>query len=121
MLDAVLRGDEASAMSHIHPDIKVIEPDSLVYGGVHNGLSAFHTDVYGVILSKLNIGIGRCEVIGSENKVAVSMDVTFTSRKTGQSLLMPFVELYTVCDEKISDLDVYPQDTKRLAEFWDAN
>ena len=121
MLDAVLRGDGDAAMACIHPDIVVIEPASLAYGGVFHGRSAFQQDVFGVILGKLSIQIGRCEIMGSDTKVAASMDITFTSRKTGLSLMMPYVEVYTIKDDMIIHLDVYPQDTKRLSTFWDAN
>jgi len=121
MLDAVLAGDGVGAMACIHPDIVVIEPASLAYGGVFHGLPAFQNDVFGAIMGKLSIQIGRCEILGAGNKVAASMDITFTSRKTGKSLMMPYVEVYTTSDDKIIHLDVYPQDTKKLSEFWDAN
>ena len=121
MLDGILKGDAAAVMACFDPDVVVVEPESLAYCGVHRGLAAFQKDVHGVILSKLSIEIGRCELLGSEGKVAASMDITFTSRKTGQRIMMPYVEVYTVKNDKIAYLDVYPQDTRRFGDFWDAN
>ena len=49
------------------------------------------------------------------------MDLTFTSRKTGASIMMPYVEVYTCRNDKVVHLDVYPQDTQRQVEFLSAN
>jgi len=69
----------------------------------------------------MQLQIARLELVAAENRVAAVMDVKFTSHKTGQSLVMPYVEVYTVSEQKIRGLDVYPQDTARLVEFWNAN
>ncbi|MCK9506345.1 MAG: nuclear transport factor 2 family protein [Porticoccaceae bacterium] len=121
MLDAVLRGDGEGAMACVHHEIVVIEPGSLPYGGVYQGMEEFRDKVYASILGKFTIAIGRCELLGTDEKVAASMDITFTSRKTGTKIAMPYVEIYTVRDGAICHLDVYPQDTKALLDFWNAN
>ena len=121
MLDAVKREDAAGVLACIDKDMKCIEPPSLPYGGVHQGLEAFKNDVLGVLMGRLVIKFGRCELLGSGDKVAASMDLTFTSRKTGKSIMMPYVEVYTCRNDKVVHLDVYPQDTQLLVEFLSAN
>ena len=121
MLDASLVLDAAGVVACLDDNIACIEPESLPYGGVHVGLEEFRDNIFGFVMSKCTIQIGRCELIGNESKVAASMDVSFTSHRTGQSIMMPYVEIYTVENDKITHLDVYPQDTKKLMAFWEAN
>ena len=120
MLDALIKGDEAGVLVHIDPNVELIEPVSLPYqGGI--GLDAFKKCVFGEILARTIPEIKRCEIIGSGDKVANSFDVLFKSRKTSKTIQMSYVELYTFRNEKIVKVDVYPQDTKLLREFFDAN
>lgn len=121
MLDGVKKEDAAAVLACIDKDLVCIEPASLPYGGEHRGLEAFKNNVLGVLMGRLIIKFGRCELLGSGDKVAASMDLTFTSRKTGNSIMMPYVEVYTCRNDKVVHLDVYPQDTQRLVEFLSAN
>lgn len=121
MLDAVIRGDGEGTLACVHPDIVVIEPASLPYGGVFHGMEAFRDQVYAAILGKFTTHIGRCELLGNNDKVAASMDITFTSRKTGRSIQIPYVEIYTVRDDRVIHLDVYPQDAQAFIMFWNDN
>jgi ketosteroid isomerase-like protein len=121
MFDAVAAGDIAGVMSCIHPDIRVVEPPSLAYGGVHQGSDAFRDHVLGAILSKMQLQTENVQLLTTGNRVAAVMDVRFTSRQTGKAIVMPYVEIYTVVDHQVRGLDVYPHDTVRLVEFWNAN
>ncbi len=121
MLEAVKREDAAGVMACIDQDMKCIEPPSLPYGGTHLGSEAFKKDVLGVLMGRLIIKFGRCELLGTGDKVAASMDLTFTSRKTGKSIMMPYVEVYTCRNDKVVHLDVYPQDTQLLVQFLSDN
>lgn len=121
MMKAVLDGDIEGVLRRIDKAIVVIEPASLPFGGKHDGIDAFKNDVLGAILRKAELERSHCEYLSSGDKVAVCMDVTFTAHSTGKILTMPYVELYTVTNNKISKLDVYPQDTKVLEKFWKEN
>lgn len=121
MFESVLAGDLAAVMALIHPEVTVVEPDSLAYGGVHQGAPAFQNEVLAAILGKCGMAIAGLRVLGNGDTVAANMQITFTSHKTQQSLTMPYVELYTVEAGLIRRIDVYPQDTQRLVEFWNAN
>ena len=121
LIDAVSAGDVQGMLSRLAPDVEVIEPPSLPYGGVHQGIEAFVSGVIEVMLAKAEMGATNHRFISAGDTVAVSMLASARSRRTGKVLQMPFVELYTVTDGLISRIDVYPQDTRRLAEFLDAN
>jgi ketosteroid isomerase-like protein len=45
------------------------------------------------------------------------MTVSFTSRRSGAEIVMPYVEVYTVADGLITRVHVYPQDAQALAAF----
>lgn len=125
MMQAALKQDLNVIVSCLHPDVICVEPESLAYGGVTSGRDAFLRDVYGAIMTKCAMSIAGLDIIGppaAENAtVAVSMTITFTSRKTSVALVMPYVELYEVVAGTIRKIRVYPQDTQRLVEFWNAN
>jgi ketosteroid isomerase-like protein len=121
MLQAALRQDMATITTCLDPDVICVEPDSLAYGGTARGRDAFLNDVFGAIFGKFEMSIAKFSVIGTTGTVAVDMEIHFKSRKTGLTLIMPYVELYTVKNEKIGEIRVYPQDTKALVEFWNAN
>lgn len=121
MFDNILAGDLAGVMALIHPEVTVIEPESLAYGGVRHGAIAFQNEVLGAILGKFGMAVSGLQVLGTGDTVAANMQINFTSHKTGRSLAMPYVEVYSVEAGRIRKIDVYPQDTKRLVEFWDAS
>jgi uncharacterized protein len=121
MIDAVSAGNIDGMLSRMAPSVEVVEPDSLAYGGAHRGVDAFVKDVIGVMFAKAEFGASNHKYLSAGDTVAVSMLATITSRKTGKVLQMPYMELYTVRDGLVTRIEVYPQDTKTLVEFWDAN
>lgn len=121
VFDAISREDMASFFALLHEDIELVEPESLPVGGVHVGHAAVLNGVFKPMGRKFQVRVLRSSVIGSGPVFAASADVQFTSRKTGAVLVMPYVELHTVRGDKLSRLEVYPQDTQQLIEFWNAN
>lgn len=121
MIDAVSAGDIDGMLSHLAPDVEVVEPESLAYGGVYRGIDSFLKDVIGVMFEKAAMGATEHILMSSGDTVAVSMQSTMTSHRTGKVLHMPYMELYTVRDGKITRIEAYPQDTKKIVEFWDTN
>jgi ketosteroid isomerase-like protein len=122
LFDAVMAGDLAGVMACIDDDVVVIEPESLAFGGVHRGAAAFRDNVLGAILGKMQLKVEAIELIGAGSKVAASMQLTYTSHRSGNSLKMPYVELYAITAAgKIASIDVYPKDTQSLVAFWSAN
>lgn len=121
MIKAITAGDLAGALACLDRDVEVVEPGSLPFGGVHRGVDAFRDDVLVAITRKMEPQVERFELLEQGEKVAVLMVTKFTSRTTRQTLVMPYIELYTVADGKIRKIDVYPQDTQKLVAFWNEN
>lgn len=121
LIDAMSAGDIDGMLSRMAPDVVVMEPESLPYGGEHHGIEAFCKNVLEVMVAKVEMGAANHKLLSSGDTVAVSMLSSATSRRTGEVLYMPFMELYTVKDGLITRIDVYPKDTKKMVEFLDAN
>lgn len=119
--EAVKRLDHQGVMSFIDPEIVAIEPVSLPYGGIYRGIDDFSKNLVPALWGKLRLDINTCELIGSGDKIAALLNVTFTSHATGNQITLPYVEIYTVRNEKIIEADIYPSDTQRLIDFWNAN
>ena len=112
--------DLEAVLSVLHPDIEIIEPDSLPYGGRHKGIGAFQRDLLAVMLAKADLAIETTRVLDAGEAIVGHISATLTSRATGEKLPVEFVEIYEVVDGRIRHVDVYPKDTKRLADFLEA-
>lgn len=121
IFDAISREDMASFFALLHDDIELIEPASLPVGGLHVGHEAVLKNVFKPMGRKFQVRVLRSTVIGNGPVFAANADVQFTSRATGKTLVLPYVELHTVRGDKLSRLEVFPQDTQQLIEFWNAN
>jgi uncharacterized protein len=117
LFDAVCAGDVESVTKFLREDIVVTEPKALPFGGVYRGRDAFLAELLPAIVGPFQMGIEDVSVLGGGDRVAAVMAVTYTSRKTGRSLVMPYVEIYGFNDGLVSTIDVYPHDTAELAQF----
>jgi uncharacterized protein len=115
--DAFVRGDMEEVLSLLSPDIVVHEAPSLPYPGDHQGYDGFLrlADAFNSvweIVSDLDLTFmdaGEAHVV-----VRVAFDVV--TRSTGVPLRLRLVEVYTVRDGRIADLDVYYRDTAAIVE-----
>jgi ketosteroid isomerase-like protein len=115
--DAFVRGDMDEILSLLSPDIVVHEAPSLPYPGDHQGHDGFLrlADAFNSvweIVSDLDLTFmdaGEAHVV-----VLVAFDVV--TRSTGVPLRLRLVEVYTVRDGRIADLDVYYRDTAAIVE-----
>jgi ketosteroid isomerase-like protein len=105
----------------VDQDVEVIEPEGLPYGGVYRGADAFFGDLLPEIAGPFEIGVEDAKVFDGGDAAAANMTVVYTSRRTGETIRMPYVEIYGVTDGLISKIDVYPQDVTALTEWMDAN
>jgi ketosteroid isomerase-like protein len=115
--DAFVRGDMDEVLSLLTPDIVVHEAQSLPYPGDHRGHDGFIrlADAFNSvweIVSDLDLAFldaGEAHVV-----VLVAFDVV--TRQTGVPLRLRLVEVYTVRDGRIAELDVYYRDTAAIVE-----
>ncbi len=114
---AFVRGDMVEVMSLVDADVGVHEAASLPYPGDHRGHDGFLrlVDTFNrvwEITSPLDL---RFLDAGDEN-VVVLVGYDVVARATGRALRLEMVEVYTVRDDKIVELDIYYRDTAAVAE-----
>jgi ketosteroid isomerase-like protein len=115
--DAFICGDMDHVLSLLSPDVVVHEAPSLPYPGDHRGHDGFLklADAFNSvweIVSELDLTF----LDGGDTKVIVLVAFDAVARTTGVRLRVPHVEIYTVIDGKIVDLDVYYRDTAAIVE-----
>jgi uncharacterized protein len=114
---AFVRGDMHEVLSLLHEDIVVHEALSLPYGGDHRGhdgflaLAAAFNRVW-AMTSPLDLTF----LDTGEEVVVVLVRYDVVARATGTPLTLDHVEIYTVRDGRIADLDVYYRDTAAIVE-----
>lgn len=117
MFEAIRAADLGALAPLLHPDVVCVEPESLPYGGVYEGREAFFGDLLARMAGAYEMGVEDINVIDGGEAVASEMTVVFTSRKRGETIRMPYVEVYSFEDALIRSIHVYPQDAKRLADL----
>jgi uncharacterized protein len=110
---SVYHGDIATVLACLHPDIIIHEADGLPYGGSFQGHDGF-LELQTMMLSKMDIRIKSHRLISNDEQVAGHVQVEFTVRTTGRSIVMPVVEIYDFTDELISSIDVYYKDVAAI-------
>ena len=96
--------------SLLHDDFVVHEAGGLPFSGDYHGPQGFFA-----LLSRMNdvlelrAGPVTTDPLG-DNVVAARFRLTFISRASGESVEMGLVEIYTVRDGQIAELDVYYKD-----------
>jgi len=94
----------------LHDDFVTHEAGGLPYSGEYLGAEGFFT-LLGKMNEALELTLGHSvQFLLADNTAAMRSRVTFTSRATGKSAEMSLVEVYTVRDGLIVDLDVYYKD-----------
>jgi ketosteroid isomerase-like protein len=103
------------ARSLLHDEFVAYEAGGLPYSGEYRGPQGFF-DLLAKMTEGLEFTLGpapQCLLEGGS--VAVRSRVTFTARASGKSVVMKLVEVYTVRDGLIVELDVYYQDPAAVA------
>lgn len=107
---AVREGDFDEMGRLLDDDFVAHEAGGLPYSGDYRGLSGFRR-----LLETMNdamtlsAGPFTSEPLG-ESAVALRFSLTFTVRASGKSVTMNLIEVYTLRNQKIVDLDVYYKD-----------
>jgi ketosteroid isomerase-like protein len=112
---AFVRGDMEEVLSLLADDIVVHDAASLPYGGDHRGHDGFLrlADAFNRVwemTSPLDLTF-----LDAGERVVVLVRYDVVARATGRPLTLDHVEIYTVRDGKIADLDIYYRDTAAIA------
>jgi ketosteroid isomerase-like protein len=109
--------EEASEM--MHEDGVIHEPVGLPYGGDYHGKAA-PVELFTRMGSLFEIApVGMPTFVGDGDVVVARMQARFTSRATGKSADMSLVEVSTVRDGRLAELDAYYKDPSALAKLVD--
>ncbi|MGX4688159.1 nuclear transport factor 2 family protein [Streptomyces sp. JNUCC 63] len=101
-------------------DIAVHEAESLPYGGDWKGREGLR-NLMDTIGSITELAPTDIEVFDAGDGIVITRQTAnFTSKSTGATLSVPMVEIYTMVDGKIQDIDVYYKDTKAMVDLFSA-
>jgi len=113
-------GDTAGAAAIFHPQIRILQPESLPHGGWHEGKAG---------LAEMGAAFGKhwTRVIsdpriidgGGDTLVQVTTQ-TWTARTTRRSATVDVVELVGFRDDLVAEIRVFQQDTALLLATLDA-
>jgi ketosteroid isomerase-like protein len=118
LYDALTRGDVPGVLARLDPQVVVDEPNSLPYGGVHQGRDVFAQSVLGVMAGHAEIAITVADVFEGPAGVIGTLVGTLTARTTGEQYPLTMVEIHEVENEVIRKIDVYTKNPEELAAFY---
>ena len=105
--------DDARAL--LHREFVVYEAGGLPYSGEYHGPDGFF-ELLGKMNQAMELTPGETfQYLLADDTVAIRGRLRFTSRATGKSVEMGLVEIYTVRDGLIVELDVYYKDPSAVA------
>lgn len=107
----------------LHDEFVVNEAGGLPFSGEYHGAKGFF-DLMTRITEVVDLSAGAIATDPwGDQRVVARFSLRFTSRCSGSSVEMKIVEIYTLRDDRISELDVYYKDpsavTAVLTEYFD--
>lgn len=109
------RFDEAFAF--VSPEAVIREPADLPFGGDFHGMAQI-----GQLLQQMgaviDMGIERHTIVDSRESFAVKLRSRFTPRDGGAPLELDILELITVRDGKIVEIDVWHKTPSAVTAIW---
>jgi ketosteroid isomerase-like protein len=116
-LDASVGGDEETMRDLLHPDVRVIEADSLPYGGVAEGPDGFIELIRRVFTTWEETEVSVQQVLGDGDRVVLLAEMTGRGKGNGKVFRMPIAEVWLLDKGKIREVRPYYFDTKLLHDI----
>ncbi|MDO8862923.1 nuclear transport factor 2 family protein [Haliea sp. E1-2-M8] len=113
-LSAAQQGDMATVASLLHPEAKVIEADSLPFGGVVSGFEGFTRLVRRVFTTFANTAVTVDEYIADGDTVVVLATMTGQSKVSGEAFSMPISEIWRLREGLITEIKPFYHDTQKI-------
>jgi ketosteroid isomerase-like protein len=114
-VQALIEGRVDDARSLLHDDFAVHEAGGLPYSGEYRGPQAFF-ELFANMNEQMELTPDPAiQYLLAHKTVAMRYRLKFTARATGVSVEMGLVEIYTVRDGLIAELDVYYKDPSAVA------
>ena len=107
------------ARSLLHDDFVVHEAGGVPYSGEYHGPEGFF-ELFAKMNRAMLLTPGKAvQYLLADDSVAIRGRLKFTSRASGESVEMSVVEIYSVRDGLIVELDVYYKDPSAVAALLD--
>jgi ketosteroid isomerase-like protein len=114
-MNAIVEERLDDARGLLHDEFVAYEAGGVPYSGEYRGPQGFF-DLLAKMTESMELTLGLApQCLLAADSVAVRSRVTFTSRASGKSIEMRLVEVYTVRDGLIVELDVYYKDPSAVA------
>lgn len=117
-LDASVRGDEGAMRDLMHPDVRVIEADSLPYGGIIRGPDGFLDLIRRVFTTWDNTEVSVQQVLGDGDHVVLLAEMTGRGKGGGRAFNLPIAEIWLLDGGKIREVRPFYSDTKLLHDIY---
>lgn len=117
-LDASQRGDEAAARELLHPDVQVIEAESLPYGGVANGPDEFIDLIRRAFTTWDDTRVSVQQILADGDTVVLMAEMSGRGRANGEAFTMAMVEIWRLENGRIREVRPFYFDTKRLHDIY---
>lgn len=102
----------------LHPDVRVVEAQSLPYGGTAIGVEGFDELVRRVFTTWRNTRVTVERMIAEEDRVVVLATMSGESRASGTAFTMPIAEIWRIEDGKVREIRPFYFDTKLLCDMF---
>lgn len=113
-LEAAQAGDTATTEQLLHPDVRVIEADSLPFGGIVTGVDGFSRLVRQVFTTFAETAVTVQEYLADGDSVVVLATMTGKSKASGESFLMPIAEIWRLREGRIVEIQPFYHDTQKI-------
>ncbi|PLW82028.1 hypothetical protein CWI75_13175 [Kineobactrum sediminis] len=113
-LEAAQAGDTATTKQLLHPDVRVIEADSLPFGGIVTGFDGFSRLVRQVFTTFAETAVTVQEYLADGDSVVVLATMTGKSKASGESFRMPIAEIWRLREGRIVEIQPFYHDTQKI-------
>ena len=109
--------DIEAVLALMHPELLVIEPESLPYGGTWNGREGF-AELLEKLMGFGELGIESYKIHETEDGLVMEFEISFTSHKDGEVFRTTAVEVDRLEDGLVKEIDIFYKDVAAANEFF---
>ncbi len=120
-LAALLRGDREGMRPYLHPELEVLEPASLPYGGVWKGPEGIFAMSEKVFSVWKDCQVTVRDMLADGDKVVGLYEMRGVGRSSGIPFTVHITEVMRVQDGRIREIEVFYFDTKMLHDVHTGN
>jgi ketosteroid isomerase-like protein len=121
-LAAAAVNDKETMFEILHPNLKIIEAESLPYGGVIEGRENFKEFSRKVFTTWNNTSITSETFIEEGNQVVLLASISAQGKASGTRFSMPIAEVWTFdSDARVIEIKPFYFDTKKLVDIFNGD